>query len=44
VSSGIRLQVFDRDHNLPAHGAFVPMRNGKPIDYAGLYEKAFTGT
>ncbi len=43
VTSGIGLQLFDARHNMPATGGFVPMRDGKPLDYAGAYRRAFAG-
>jgi ribose transport system substrate-binding protein len=35
VESGIGLMVWDRDHNLPPRGEFLPM----PIDYAATYRE-----
>lgn len=36
VSSGIGLQVFDRDHNLPESGAYAP-----PVDFRAAYRAAW---
>jgi ribose transport system substrate-binding protein len=36
VGSGIGLQLFDKDHNVPAEGGFKP-----PVDYVAAYEKAW---
>jgi ribose transport system substrate-binding protein len=36
VSSGIGLQVYDKEHNTPLSGGYQP-----PIDYASAYKKAW---
>ena len=36
AGSGIGLQVFDADHNLPAEGRYVP-----PVDFESAYKKAW---
>jgi ribose transport system substrate-binding protein len=39
---GEGLQLVDLEHNLPAAGQkYVPIRDGKPVDFAGLYAKAW---
>jgi ribose transport system substrate-binding protein len=39
VSSGIGVGFFDKTHDLPASGPYVP-----PIDYAKAYEKTWAGS
>lgn len=39
VESGIGWQVWDKDNNLGASGPWVPVKDGKPVDYRGAYEK-----
>ncbi|MBS1882838.1 MAG: substrate-binding domain-containing protein [Actinobacteria bacterium] len=42
MKTGLGLQVFDREHNLPASGPYVPIgQNGKPIDFAKDYQEAW---
>jgi ribose transport system substrate-binding protein len=41
ADSGIGLQVVDDEHNLTPSGPFVPQHDGKPIEFAELYEEAF---
>jgi ribose transport system substrate-binding protein len=36
VSSGIGLQLFDKDHNMPASGGYKP-----PVDFRAAYRKAW---
>lgn len=43
VSSGAGVQVFDAQHNMPESGAYVPMKDGRPIDFAAQYTQAFNG-
>lgn len=38
VSSGIGVQVFDADHNLPESGGYLA-----PVDFVAAYERVWTG-
>lgn len=43
VNSGIGWQVWDKTHNLPPSGPWVPIKDGKPVDYRAAYEKIWSG-
>ena len=44
TETGLGIQVFDREHNLPESGPFVPIgADGEPIDFAADYQAAWNG-
>lgn len=34
---GIGFQLIDRDHNLPASGPYVPLSDGRPVEFRAAY-------
>jgi ribose transport system substrate-binding protein len=40
-SMGLGYQLVDRDHNLPSGDDLLPVKDGKPVDYAAMYKQAW---
>jgi ribose transport system substrate-binding protein len=42
--SGMGYQIVDKTRNTPPGNEMIPFKNGQPIDFAGVYTKAWTSS